>query len=137
APTAPFFSDGAVKTRWLALLDGQRIVVDANNDFDFPSGSVLVKNFALAGQLVETRLFMRHNDGNWAGYTYEWNAGHTDATRVIGGKTITVSGQTWEFPSEAQCVQCHNSGAGRTLGLEIGTLNSDLGYPATGRTANQ
>ena len=136
APTAPFFSDGAVKTRWLALPDGQRISIGIDNDFVFPSGSVLVKNFALGGQLVETRLFMRHNDGNWAGYTYEWNAGHTEATRVQGGKTVTVSGQTWDFPSEDQCLQCHNAAAGRSLGLEIGTLNGDFGYP-TGRTANQ
>jgi uncharacterized repeat protein (TIGR03806 family) len=136
APNAPFFSDGAVKTRWLALPDGQRIVIDANNDFDFPNGSVLVKNFSLGALLVETRLFMRHSDGNWAGYTYEWNAGGSDATRVVGGKTVQVAGQTWEFPSEAQCLQCHSAAAGRSLGLEIGQLNGDFGYP-TGRTANQ
>ena len=136
APNAPFYSDGAVKTRWLALPDGQRIVIDAGNDFDFPSGSVLVKNFSIGTTLVETRLFMRHNDGNWAGYTYEWNAGRTEATRVVGGKTVQVAGQTWEFPSEAQCLQCHSAAAGRTLGLEIGQLNGDFGYP-TGRTANQ
>ncbi|HEU4778943.1 MAG TPA: PQQ-dependent sugar dehydrogenase [Steroidobacteraceae bacterium] len=136
APNAPFFSDATVKTRWLALPDGQRIVIDANNDFDFPSGSVLVKNFSIGTQLLETRLFMRHNDGVWAGYTYEWNAGGTDATRVVGGKTVQVAGQTWQFPSEAQCLQCHTSAAGRTLGLEIGQLNGDFGYP-TGRTANQ
>jgi uncharacterized repeat protein (TIGR03806 family) len=136
APNAPFFSDGAVKTRWLALPDGQRIVVNANNDFEFPNGSVLVKNFSLGTQLVETRLFMRHNDGVWAGYTYEWNSGGTEATRVVGGKIVQVAGQTWEFPSEAQCLQCHSSAAGRTLGLEIGQLNGNFGYP-TGRTANQ
>jgi mono/diheme cytochrome c family protein len=79
---------------------------------------------------------MRHNDGNWAGYTYEWNSAGTDATRVVGGKTVTVNGQTWDFPSESQCLQCHNVAAGRSLGLEIGTLNGDFGYP-TGRTANQ
>ena len=45
-------------------------------------------------------------------------------------------GQTWEFPSEAQCLQCHSAAAGRSLGLEIGQLNGDFGYP-TGRTANQ
>jgi len=135
-PNAPFFSDGATKARWLALPDGQRIVVDANNDFDFPNGSVLVKNFSLGVQLVETRLFMRHSDGAWAGYTYEWNAGGTDATRVVGGKTVQVAGQTWQFPSEEQCLQCHSVAAGRTLGLEIGQLNGDFGYP-TGRTANQ
>jgi uncharacterized repeat protein (TIGR03806 family) len=136
APNAPFFSDNAVKTRWLALPDGQNITIDANNDFDLPNGSVLVKNFRLGAALVETRLFMRHSDGNWAGYTYEWNAGGTDATRVVGGKTVTVGGQTWQFPSEAQCLQCHTVGAGRSLGLEIGTLNGNFGYP-TGRTANQ
>jgi uncharacterized repeat protein (TIGR03806 family) len=136
APTAPFFSDGAVKTRWLALPDGQRIVVESDGDFTFPSGSVLMKNFRLGTTLIETRLFMRHNDGVWAGYTYEWNAQGTDATRVVGGKSVTVNGQTWNFPSEAQCLQCHTQAAGRTLGLEIGTLNGDFGYP-TGRTANQ
>jgi uncharacterized repeat protein (TIGR03806 family) len=137
APNAPFFSDGAVKTRWMALPNGTQFVVENNNDFTFPTGTVMMKNFTLGGQLVETRLFMRHNDGNWAGYTYEWNAGGTDATRVIGGKTVTVNGATWEFPSEAQCLICHTQVAGRTLGPEIGSFNGDILYPITGRTANQ
>jgi uncharacterized repeat protein (TIGR03806 family) len=137
APNAPFYSDGATKSRWLALPDGARISIDADNDFDLPNGSVLVKNFGIGAQLVETRLFMRHNDGNWAGYTYEWNAGGTEATRVSGGKAVQVAGQTWQFPSEEQCLQCHTAAAGRSLGLEIGQLNGNLLYPATGRTANQ
>jgi uncharacterized repeat protein (TIGR03806 family) len=136
APNAAFFSDGASKTRWLALPGGERITVGADNDFDFPNGSVLMKNFTLGSTLVETRLFMRHNDGAWAGYTYEWNAAGTEATRIVGGKTVQVAGQTWQFPSESQCLQCHTAAAGRTLGLEIGQLNGDFGYP-TGRTANQ
>ena len=137
-PNAPFYSDGATKARWLALPDGQRINVDqTSNDFDFPNGSVLMKNFTIGSQLVETRLFMRHSDGNWAGYTYEWNAQQTEATRVVGGKTVQVAGQDWEFPSESQCLQCHTAAAGRSLGLEIGQLNGDFGYVATGRTANQ
>jgi uncharacterized repeat protein (TIGR03806 family) len=136
-PTAPFFSDNAIKTRWLALPDGQRAEVDdTTRQLVFPTGSVLLKNFALGTRLVETRLLMRHNDGNWAGYTYEWNDLGTAATRVTGGKTLQVAGQTWQFPSEAQCLQCHNAAGGRTLGLELGTLNHDFGYP-TGRTANQ
>jgi mono/diheme cytochrome c family protein len=53
-----------------------------------------------------------------------------------GRKTVQVAGQTWEFPSEAQCLQCHSAAAGRTLGLEIGQLNGDYAYP-TGRSANQ
>jgi uncharacterized repeat protein (TIGR03806 family) len=137
APNAPFFSDGAGKQRWLALPNGTQVTVETSNDFTFPIGSVLMKNFTLGSTLVETRLFMRHTDGNWAGYTYEWNAGGTDATRVIGGKTVAINGQTWEFPSESQCLTCHTAAAGRTLGPEIGSFNGDLLYPLTGRTANQ
>jgi hypothetical protein len=80
---------------------------------------------------------MHHTDGSWAGYTYQWNAQGTDATRVVGGLTTTVNGQTWDFPSEAQCLMCHTAAAGRSLGPETGQLNGDLTYPVTGRTANQ
>ena len=137
APNAPFWSDGSIKTRYIALPNGQNITVGANNDWDFPNGSVLVKNFAIGARLVETRLFMRHNNGNWGGYTYEWNAQGTDATRVIGGRTVSVAGQNWVFPSETQCFACHTQASGRSLGLETAQLNGDLLYSATGRTANQ
>jgi mono/diheme cytochrome c family protein len=80
---------------------------------------------------------MRHPDGVWAGYTYEWNSAQTDATRVVGGKTKTVGGQTWIYPSENDCLQCHTQVAGRTLGLETAQFNGDWLYPQTGRTANQ
>jgi len=137
APNAAFWSDGAAKSRFLALPDGQNISVGQDGDFDFPNGSVLVKNFRIGTRLVETRLFMRHNNGDWAGYTYEWNAQGTDATRVVGGKSVQVAGQTWLFPSEAQCLLCHTAAAGRSLGLETPQLNGSLTYAATGRTANQ
>ena len=137
AVNAQLWSDGASKERFLALPNGTSITVAADGDFQLPVGTVLVKNFRLGAQRVETRLFMRHTDGEWAGYTYEWNAQGTDATRVIGGKSVSVGGQTWVFPSEAQCLACHTAASGRSLGLEIAQLNGDLLYPQTGRTANQ
>jgi uncharacterized repeat protein (TIGR03806 family) len=137
APNAAFWSDGAAKTRYLALPDGQKININSEGDFEFPAGSVLRKDFRLNGQLVETRLFMRHDNGDWAGYSYEWNAAQTDATRVVGGKSVQVGNQQWLFPSEAQCLICHTSAAGRTLGLETAQLNGLLTYTQTGRTANQ
>ncbi len=136
-PNAPFWSDGSAKERWMGLPNGTTVAIGSDGDFDFPNGTVLVKNFRLQGRLVETRLFMRHPDGVWAGYTYRWNDQQSGATRVRGGATVGVAGQTWTFPSEAQCLQCHTAGAGRSLGLETAQLNGDLGYPATGRTANQ
>jgi uncharacterized repeat protein (TIGR03806 family) len=138
APNAGFWSDNALKTRWLALPNGQNIDTSAaDKDWNLPNGTVLRKDFHLGTRLVETRLFMRHTNGNWAGYTYEWNAGGTEATRVVGGKTVTINGQDWIYPSEGQCLACHTQAAGRSLGLETGQLNGNLLYPATGRTANQ
>jgi uncharacterized repeat protein (TIGR03806 family) len=137
APSAAFWSDGADKERFLALPNGTTMRVGAGDDIEFPNGTVLVKNFRLAGRPVETRLLMRHTDGEWAGYSYEWNAQGTDATRVIGGKAASAGGQTWVFPSEAQCLACHTAAAGRSLGLELAQLNGSLTYPQTGRTANQ
>jgi uncharacterized repeat protein (TIGR03806 family) len=137
APNAAFWSDGAVKERWIGLPNGQNIAVGSDGDWDFPNGSVLVKNFRLGNELVETRLFMRHPDGVWAGYTYEWNAQQSEATLVVGGKQTTVAGQTWIFPSEAQCLQCHTAAAGRSLGLENLQLAHAITYPQTGRNAHQ
>jgi len=134
---APFWSDGAVKERWMAIPDGQTVAVDAGGDLSFPTGTVLMKAFRLGGALVETRLLMRHPDGVWAGYTYRWDDAQTAATRVTGGARRTVGAQTWLYPTEQQCLQCHTAAAGRSLGPELGQLNGDLTYPATGRTANQ
>jgi uncharacterized repeat protein (TIGR03806 family) len=138
APAAAFWSDGATKARWIALPDGARITVENDGDWTFPNGTVLVKSFTLNGNLIETRLFMRHMDtGNWAGYTYRWNTNHTDANLVSGGLIDTIAGQSWTYPSEAQCLQCHTSGAGFSLGLETKQLNTTFHYPSTNRDANQ
>lgn len=138
APSAAFWSDGAVKTRWMAVPNNTTISVAADGDWTFPNGTVLVKNFELNGQLIETRLFMRHTDtGNWGGYTYRWNDAHTDATLVSGGVIADIGGQDWIYPSEAQCLQCHTGAAGGSLGLETRQLNTNFTYASTGRTANQ
>ena len=136
-PNAPFWSDGADKLRWLAVPDGTSITPQAATRWTPPNGTVLMKSFKLNDQLIETRLLMRHPDGVWAGYTYEWNAAQTDATRVVGGKTKAVGGQTWIYPSETDCLTCHTQVAGRTLGLETAQLNGAITYPTTGRSANQ
>ena len=136
--SAPFWSDGATKERWMALPNNTNISVGSNNDWDFPNSTVLMKNFRVGTRLIETRLFMRHPDGNWGGFSYEWNAQQTDANLVQGGAVRDIgNGQQWIFPNESQCLQCHTSAAGRSLGLETAQLNRSYTYPQTGRTANQ
>jgi uncharacterized repeat protein (TIGR03806 family) len=136
-PAAAFWSDGAAKDRWLAVPNGTSIAVGGDGDFTFPNGTVLMKHFRLGGALIETRLFMRHPDGDWAGYTYEWNSAHTDATLVQGGKSVVIGAHSWLYPSSNDCLTCHTAAAGFALGLEAAQLNHDLTYASTGRTANQ
>jgi uncharacterized repeat protein (TIGR03806 family) len=130
-PRVELWSDGLAKRRWLAVPDGAEVTVGADGDFQFPIGSVLVKEFANAGQPVETRLFMRHPDGGWGAYTYVWNAARTDADLVTAGMDLSLAGGLdWHVPSQSECFQCHTAAAGDTLGLEIAQLNSDLDYGA-------
>lgn len=135
---APFWSDGAAKERWLALPQGSSITVQSSGDWDLPNGSVLMKNFRVDTRLIETRLFVRHADGDWSGASYEWNEQQTDAALVRAGAVRDIGGgQQWIFPSESQCLDCHTEGAGGSLGLETAQLNRTLTYPQTGRTANE
>ena len=136
APVAPFWSDGATKERWLSIPDGTRITQDADGNFEFPPGTVFVKSFSLGGKRLETRLFFRYADGGWAGFTYAFNEPGTDATLVTESRDIDVNGQRWTLLSPAQCLACHTSAAGFSLGLEAAQLDSSLHYP-NGRTANQ
>lgn len=122
----PLWSDNAEKSRWLALPDGEKISLlpDSDGDLDFPAGSVLVKHFRLFNRLIETRLFMHHDDGQWAGYSYEWNDSQTEAHLLPGAKLRDVNGQLWRYPSRAECLQCHTRAAGRSLGPTIRQLNT-------------
>ncbi len=133
---SPLWSDSAQKDRYFAIPDGTTITIGADGDFEFPNGTVTVKTFTLGGQRIETRLFVKHSDGQWAGYTYEWRADQSDADLLPSNKTKQVAGQTWLYPSRAQCLTCHTSVAGRSLGLELAQLNGPLAYPR-GVTANQ
>jgi len=131
----PLWSDGAHKARWIAIPDGTKIEVAPDGDWIFPVGTVLAKNFSIGCRLVETRLFVRHEDGGWAGYTYEWNEEQTDAFLLSNGRTVQVGDQEWAIPSRAACMQCHTAAAGRALGPETAQLDREIVWP-TGRRSN-
>lgn len=137
-PIAELWSDGASKERYLALPDGAQITISGDGDFLFPRGTVLVKHFDRGGRRLETRLLIHHDDGIWAGYSYEWNDAQTDALLLPSGKTRDLGGgQTWQYPSRSQCNSCHTEAAGSALGPELAQLNSDRIYVETNRLANQ
>jgi len=130
------WSDGLNKTRFLSLPDNTQIDITNSGDFNFPVGSVLMKNFIQNNQHVETRLFA-HTALGWQGFSYEWNDQQTDATLLTTGKDKAIGNLLWHFPSPGECMQCHTAAAGFSLGLETSQLNSQYHYESTNRIANQ
>ena len=89
---------------------------------------------------VETRVLLRQQ-GEWAGYSYRWNAEQTDAPLVPKEGTtaqFSVSGaqsagtrmQDWRFPSRAECMMCHSRAASFVLGVSEAQMNRDHDYGA-------
>lgn len=132
----PFWSDGADKQRFLGLPNNTTMQIDADGDLLLPPGSVLMKHFSLAGQIFETRLLMHHGS-HWQGYSYRWQSDGLDAHLQSTALETTVQGQTWLFPSAAQCQSCHTGVEQQSLGLTLAQLNKSLQYPSTQIIANQ
>jgi uncharacterized repeat protein (TIGR03806 family) len=144
---SPLWSDGATKSRAFVLPTGMKIHVKdcAANPTEcpqgaadtgkwvFPVGTVMIKNFMFDGKFVETRLFMRVNSGSdsssWVGYGYEWNEAQTEATIAPTDRDLNKSFHTgartvtWNYPSRADCIKCHDPNGGSTLGPETAQMN--------------
>ncbi|HJL18024.1 MAG TPA: PQQ-dependent sugar dehydrogenase [Sandaracinaceae bacterium LLY-WYZ-13_1] len=123
AINAPLWSDGATKRRWISVPEGGEVRVGEDGDLALPVGTVLAKEFSLDGRRLETRFLVHRAPGQWAGYSYRWDAGETEATLVAAPETEDLADQTWLYPGPGQCMQCHTAAAGRSLGLEVGQLD--------------
>ena len=157
---SPLWSDGALKTRWIALPnDGppytpdEQIGFAPTGEWSFPDGTVFIKEFdlivneqTLARKRLETRLLVRDEKGEVYGVTYKWRPDNSDADLLPDGleediPVVTADGgvrvQRWTYPSRAECLYCHNPPANYVLGVKTHQLNGNLTYPDTGRTDNQ
>jgi len=137
----PFWSDGATKTRWMAIPnDGthdtpeEQIQYSQNNAWDFPQGTVLIKHFELGGQRLETRFEVKGDDNTYYYLTYKWNATQTDANLLNTSvdEDVIVNGvtQSWHYPSRNECASCHFAQTGSVLGPKTRNLNKALVYPS-------
>lgn len=149
---APQWADGATMERFAALPGLERIEqrpqLNAGGTWTLPDGSVLVQTLRLAladfpsPRRIETRLLVRQQ-GEWAGYSYRWNAEQTDAALVPdagAGEEFTVLDphaadgrreQVWRFPSRTECLVCHSRAAGFTLAFTPRQLDRAHDYGGT------
>lgn len=120
-PAVEFWSDGAVKRRFIHLPAGAKIDVTSFDEWRFPAGTKLWKEFTLDGKLVETRLYEKTPDDSWRHTVYRWNDAQTDATRLEVGETIPPSGTRttpYEVPNTTQCNACHDGRIDPVLGFD-------------------
>ena len=144
-PIVELWSDRAVKSRWVSIPSGKKVIWAEEGKWQWPAGTVFVKHFALPVdesdpsvlQRLETRLIVVRDDDLVYGVTYKWRADNSDAdllTTVLAEDVVVSSPkgnwlQTWNYPGPTDCLSCHNTDAKGVLGLKTAALNSDFSYP--------
>jgi uncharacterized repeat protein (TIGR03806 family) len=146
------YSDGALKIRYVYIPEGRQARYSADDVFEFPVGTVLIKTFAFAADMrrprqnvrfLETRLLIRRANG-WIALPYVWNEAQTEARLSVIGADVPVSftneeGQAlalgWAVPNVNECAGCHARAGGnavmpigpsaRNLNREIETSNTE------------
>ena len=119
----PLFSNYAEKLRFIKLPAGSKVNYNANEVFEFPEGTILIKNFYYpldfrkpekGRKIIETRLLVNQPDG-WQAYPYIWNEQQTEAYYDPAGETKTISyvnlagkkiTTPYVIPNKNQCTGC-------------------------------
>ena len=140
SPQYPLWSDGAQKRRWLSLPPGSFIDGSKPDEWSFPRGTKLWKEFALHGRPVETRYIERRRDGSWRFATYVWNEAGDEAVLApaggIGALPVRAAPEgRYVVPSREDCLACHGSTAVPVLGASALQLSPERDPLAPGGQA--
>lgn len=154
------FSDYALKQRAIYVPEGASASFEPDDAFDFPVGTVLVKNFYFPADLrapdqdrtlIETRLLVRRADG-WDALPYLWDDDQRDARLALSGDVRAISfvdaeGVTrtasYLVPQRNQCQSCHaikdeNDATVMTpIGPKARHLHRDYDYGGDAGVVNQ
>jgi uncharacterized repeat protein (TIGR03806 family) len=143
---AALFSDYAFKQRFIKIPAGKKAAYHPDEVFEFPEGTVLIKNFYYPAdfkaptkniRILETRLLMLEN-GVWKTLPYIWNDEQTEAYLNVAGRNIDVfwthvDGSVrhikYSVPNMNQCKNCHLKGDKVVpIGPSARQLNGDYQY---------
>ena len=147
----PFWSDFAVKQRWFSLPPRQTVSFSEDSPWLTPAGTVWMKHFELeltrgvpeSRRRLETRFLVRTTNGVY-GLTYRWTSPTTATLVAEAGEDESIPirdgdvlrNQIWHYPSQNECLTCHNPKAGGSLSFNTRQLHRDR-TTAAGSTESQ
>jgi len=107
-PRFQLWSDGAEKQRWILLPDDRPIDTSNMDEWLFPEGTKVWKQFSIAGVRVETRLLEKVGpaENAWLSLAYVWSADGKDATAAPLG-ALDSHHTEHDVPSAGECAACH------------------------------
>ena len=124
-PRWPLWSDGLEKKRWLLLPSGQSIDTSSTDDWTFPVGTKIWKEFSQNGTVIETRLLWKKPEG-WFEMAYAWLADGSDAVAAPSGVKNAL-GTGHDVPSQNDCNACHANVSDVIIGVSAFQLAASDG----------
>lgn len=116
APEISLWNDGASKKRYMRLPPGTKIDSADMDNWIFPVGMKVWKEFSLNGRKIETRLLEKRPNNTWLMVAFQWNGQQSEAHPVPGG-VPNANGTLHDIPSIGQCHECHSHVADALIGV--------------------
>lgn len=123
-PEFELWSDGADKRRFVFLPEGEQIDNSDADNWVYPAGTKLWKEFVVDGLRVETRFMEKLEDGSWELVAYAWNDAQSDADMLPEGAS-DVAGTSHDIPKAGQCQDCHRGMVDTVIGFSQLLLSHD------------
>jgi hypothetical protein len=117
-PRFPLWSDGTDKQRWILVPNGQQIDSSNMDDWVFPEGTKVWKQFSVGEVRIETRLLEKRgpSDLDWRALAYVWAADDEDATAAPLGE-LDSHHTDHDVPAAGECFACHGGRRSFILGF--------------------
>jgi hypothetical protein len=139
APRYSFWSDGAEKNRFFSLPPGSQIDTREMDEWAFPVGTKVWKEFKVGGSLVETRMLWKQQDAGYEGWwmaAYVWRSDGSDADATLDGLR-NFGGTSHDVPSQEECVKCHMDVKDVLIGVSAIQLSTASGNGMLSRLASE
>ena len=133
APRYELWSDGAEKSRWFLLPPGAKIDTGDMDNWRFPVGTKVWKEFRKSGKRLETRLLQKLLDSplGWYEISFVWNDMETEAYAAPLGLDDPRGESHW-VPTQDECDRCHSGVADVLIGVSALQLSAPVNQPPDG-----